>query len=304
VASKAVVACIVGPTACGKNDLALALAVRNPVHVINLDSRQVYRDFPIITSQPTPEEQAVCPHRLYGFLGLTETIHAGRYVELAREAVGEALRQGGLPVLVGGTGMYLRSLRQGLAPIPPIPDGIHSEILKDLERTGPAALHGELERIDPAAAARIHPNDRQRIARALEVYRATGQPISWWREKSHQPPAYDYRLFGLDMDKAELHRRIEWRVEAMLEAGALDEARAARKLCDDPEAPGWTGIGCAEILAHLRGEATLEEASASWSRNTKAYAKRQMTWFRKEPDIQWLPASDIAAAVARVQASL
>lgn len=304
MASQAVVACIIGPTACGKNDLALALAAHEPVQVINLDSRQVYHDFPIITSQPTPDEQAVCPHRLYGFLALTETIHAGRYIDLAREAVDETLQQGGLPVLVGGTGMYLRSLRQGLAPIPPVPDNVHNAVLAELQRVGPAVLHDELERIDPVAAGRIHPNDRQRIARALEVYRATGQSISWWREKKHQAPAYDYRVFGIAMDQEKLHRRIERRVGAMLGAGALDEARAARRLCDDPEAPGWTGIGCAEMLAHLRGEATLEEALALWVRNTKAYAKRQMTWFRKESGVQWLPASDTGTSLERMLSSL
>ncbi|MFW5837892.1 MAG: tRNA (adenosine(37)-N6)-dimethylallyltransferase, partial [Desulfovibrionaceae bacterium] len=141
-----------------------------------------------------------------------------------------------------------------------------------------------------------HPNDRQRIARALEVQRATGRPMSWWREREHQTPDYVFCLLGMSMEQIELHRRIEARVEAMLDAGAVDEARRARRQCDDPEAPGWTGIGCAELMAYLRGESSLEDATSRWIRNTKAYAKRQMTWFRKEPGLRWLPALDLEAA--------
>lgn len=299
--SNPLVLCIVGPTACGKNELALKLAEDRPVSVVNLDSRQVYKDFPIITAQPRGEERKVCPHHLYGFLETTDAIHAGRYVELANEVIAQVLEQQRLPVMVGGTGMYLRSLMQGLAPIPPIPEEVREEVLQELEEKGPQEMHQELAQVDPLTAARVHPNDRQRIARALEVERTTNRPMSWWRERNHKPPPYDFRPVGLAMEQEELNQRIEQRVEAMLETGALDEASRARENCDNPEAPGWTGIGCAELLAHLHGECSLDEAEARWIRNTKAYAKRQMTWFRKEPALEWLPALERVAALERVR---
>jgi tRNA dimethylallyltransferase len=292
------IVCLLGPTGTGKTSAAIAVARRMPASVINFDSRQVYADFPVITAQPDPEEQAACPHLLYGFLPATERMTAARFVELAMEAIEEVRAEGRLPILVGGTGLYLRSLLSGIAPIPEIPDHVRQEVLGRIRREGPQRLHAELERIDPDYAAKIHPNDTQRNARAAEVHLATGHTMTWWHTCSeHTPAPYDALKIGMRIALDDLEPHLARRIDVMLERGALDEAKAAFAKSPDPDAPGWTGIGCAELLAHLRGEMTLDQARAAWVKNTRAYAKRQITWFRKESDIHWFaPGDDEAVA--------
>jgi len=285
--------CLLGPTGTGKTAAAIAVARRMPASVINFDSRQVYADFPIITAQPDQEERAACPHLLYGFLPLTERMTAARFVELAMEAIAGVRDQGRLPILVGGTGLYLRSLLSGMAPIPEIPADIRRAVLERIRAEGPQRLHAELEQADPDYAARIHPNDTQRNARAAEVLLATGRTMTWWHTSSeHTPAPFAALKIGMRLSLDELEPHLAGRVDAMLAAGAVDEATRAHAKCPDPEAPGWTGIGCAEMLAYLRGETTLEQARSLWVRNTRAYAKRQLTWFAKEPGIRWFAPGD------------
>ncbi len=286
--------CLVGPTAAGKTGAALVLAQAFEGTVINADSRQVYADFPIITAQPSAAERAVCPHLLYGFLACHERVSAGRFTAMAREAIATCHAQGRLPMLVGGTGLYVRSLLEGLAPIPAIPSEIGRRLAEACAARGLEALRQELARLDPESAARLHPNDRQRILRALEVVEATGQTLSWWHRRPVPRPRYRVLKLGLRLDMAVLGPRLARRIELMLDAGALEEAHQAMAHCPDPTAPGWSGIGCAELLAHLRGELDLAAATALWLKNTRAYAKRQMTWFRKERDLLWLDASEEA----------
>lgn len=299
------IVCLLGPTGTGKTAAAIAVSRRLPVSVVNFDSRQVYADFPLITAQPDSEEQAACPHLLYGFLPTDEKMTAARFVELATEKIEEVRQEGRLPVLVGGTGMYLRSLLSGIAPIPDIPEEIRQEVLNRVRTEGPQAMHKELQQIDPDYAAKIHPNDTQRNARAAEVYAATGKTMTWWHSHGeHVPAPYTALKIGMTVDLNALKPHLVQRIDAMIQLGALEEAKRAYAACNDPEAPGWTGIGCAELLAHLRGELSLEEAKELWVKNTRAYAKRQITWFNKERDIAWFAPGENEAVADLVQSWL
>jgi tRNA dimethylallyltransferase len=295
---------IVGPTGCGKSAAALAVAGRVPAAVINCDSRQVYRELPILTAQPGPADRAVCPHLLYGFLSCREAMSAARFAGFAAEAVREAVGQGRLPLLVGGTGLYLRTLLLGIAPIPPVPAAVRAEVLERIAQLGPAAAHGLLAEVDPACAARIHPNDRQRIARALEVFAATGRPLSAWQAGQGEAPGFSCLKLGLRVGLAELVPQLARRIGEMLAAGVLAEVERASGACPDPAAPGLSAIGCRELLKHLAGRATLEQAREGWLAATRAYAKRQLTWFRKDAQIEWFAPDAVFALADRVQAWL
>lgn len=279
------VLCLAGPTASGKTALALSLAERLPCEIINTDSRQVFRDFPLICAQPTPSEQAKCPHHLFGFLETSQKINAGQWLNLALKEIRAVLGRGHVPLLVGGTGMYFQVLLHGLAPIPAISKKVKAEVEERLDREGPLALHQELRRLDPEAAAKIHPHDRQRLGRALEVYLETGETLSCWQAKGQSlAQRVQGPLLVLAPERAWLKERIARRITWMMNEGALEEARRAYALCSDPAAPAWSGIGCAELLAHLLGRISLTECLGLWQKNTQAYAKRQMTWFRGRPE--------------------
>lgn len=305
MADKPPIVCMLGPTGTGKTAAAIAVSRRMDASVINFDSRQVYADFPIITAQPDAEEQAACPHLLYGFLPTEEKMNAAKFVELATKTIEDVRAHGRLPILVGGTGMYLKSLLTGIASIPEIPEEIRTSVLERVKREGPQALHVELLETDPAYAAKIHPNDTQRNARAAEVFLATGKNMTWWHTRSeHTPAPYTALKIGMQISLDELEPHLAKRIGIMLDMGALDEAKAAMKTCADPNAPGWTGIGCAELMAYLRQEMTLEEAQYKWVKNTRAYAKRQITWFRKEDDINWFKPGDNEAIADLVESWL
>lgn len=291
--------CILGPTGSGKTGAALALArsfaQQLPVQVINYDSRQVYADFPIVTAQPSAEERALCPHQLYGFLPTSEAMTAARFAELARAEIAGARAAGRLPVLVGGTGLYLRALEQGLADIPPVPGEVRAWVLGRLEREGSAALHTDLAQADPATAARLHPNDTQRISRALEVFLGTGRPLSaWFAEQQQGQTGLELLKIGLSYTLRELEPGLGARIQAMLAAGAVAEVSRAWEKTPDRAAPGYSGIGCPELLAHLLDGLDLIEACQLWLRNTRAYAKRQLTWFAKEQGVRWVRPEGLA----------
>ena len=306
--SAARIACLLGPTGTGKTGTVAAMAALAdtasplPIAVVNFDSRQVYRDFPIITAQPTPEERAVCPHLLYGFLETDRTITAAAFTDMAHEAIVKVAAMGRLPVLVGGTGLYLKALLQGLAPIPDVPADIHEATVAEVREKGAPALHRDLAAVDPVTAERLHPNDTQRIARALEVFRASGHPLSHWHTLEHPKADYDALKLGIRLDLDELTPKLAARIDEMLAMGAVDEARRALEICPDPEAPGWTGIGCAELGAYLRGDIDLERARYLWTRNTRAYAKRQITWCRKERGMHWFAPGEPERVAAFVRA--
>ncbi len=294
--------CLIGPTGTGKSSSALRVAQRFGGEVVNFDSRQVYLDVPITTDQPGPEVRRQVPHWLYGFLQSREKLDAGGYAEHAEEVMHGIARRGGIPVLTGGTGLYLQALLYGLAPIPEIPESLRERVLAEYNEYGPEAAHSRLAEIDPETARAVSPRDRQRVARALEVFEHTGRSISWW-QKRHQrsSPRHEALKIGMSQDRQQLKRDLARRIEAMLEQGAVEEVRAAWNRCPDSSAPVWTGIGCRELLAYIWGRMELEEAKREWIKRTWNYAKRQLTWFRRDGDIHWVTpgnAEDIEKRVA------
>lgn len=289
--------CVPGPTGAGKTGAGIALAKALDGEVINFDSRQIYKDFPIITAQPSVEEQAQCPHLLYGFAGTDVNFGAAAFSELALQAIDDVRKRGKLPILVGGTGLYLNAILRPLAPIPDIPDDIRFGIREECERIGPNPLHERLTATDPRLAARLHPNDKQRIMRGLEVYAATGKPLSDWHAETAEARDFHVLKMGVGMELPDLTPFLYKRIEIMLEAGAVDEAREAMRINDNRKAPGWTGIGCAELYSYLKGEIDMEECKSLWGKNTRAYAKRQWTWFRSDKEIYWFEPGEHAAMI-------
>jgi tRNA dimethylallyltransferase len=275
---------IAGPTASGKSALALAVAERIDGVVVNTDSMQVYRDLAIITARPDAAEMARVPHLLYGHVDAAENYSAGRFVQDAAAALQLARTKSRIPVFTGGSGLYFKALTSGLAAIPPVPPVIREAVRARLEASGPAALHQELARRDPATAAQLRPADRARIARALEVVEATGRSIADWRCEGLPPlldPACTAKIF-LAPDRADLYRRIDARFDAMLSAGALDEVRALAARNLDPLLPAMKAHGVPWLIRHLTGEMSLAAAAEEAKKDTRHYAKRQFTWFRHQ----------------------
>ena len=272
-----------GPTASGKSPLALALARAHDGVVINADSMQVYRDLAILTARPSPADEAMAPHRLFGFVDAARRCSVGIWLEAARAEAEAASEAGRLPILVGGTGLYLADFLRGLSPMPDVPEAIRATLTRRMEEEGSAALHVELATLDPDSAARLAPGDRQRIQRALEVVVATGEPLSSWQRRPRSGgwsgPALQ---IWLDPARDALYAACDRRFGAMLEAGALDEVRAlaARDLA--PELPAMRALGVPELIAHLTGALSLEEAATRARTATRQYAKRQTTWFRHQ----------------------
>lgn len=296
--------CLAGATGTGKTAAALALAEALGGGVINFDSRQVYAGLGIVTAQPTPAERAVCPHALYGYLPVSVPVRAGAFAgEILAQA--RAYREGGLvPILVGGTGLYLKSLVDGLAPIPDIDPRVREAVTGECAALGSPALHARLLEVDPDYAARIHPNDPQRICRALEVFAATGRTLTWWHAQTRRPQGLRVLKIGLRTDLAVLTPRLERRIGLMLDAGALEEVRLAYEGCPDRAAPGFSGIGCPELLAVLLDGLDMAQARADWLRSTRAYAKRQLTWFAKEAGMDWHDPQDTAGMIAAARSFL
>ena len=290
---------IVGPTGVGKSDLALRLAEENRGAIVSADSRQIYRDFDIGTAKPTPEELARAPHDMIGCVDPTYTYTVAEFQAEARQAIARRREQGYLPFLVGGTGLYVRAVLDGLT-IPPVPpDPAFRESLAEVKD-----LHARLAEVDPASAERLHPNDRVRIVRALEVLHHTGKPIGDFQHTA--PCPYRLLYLGLGAPRALLYERIDARVLKMVEAGFLEEVQG---LADTYgwDMPLMRTLGYAEMGAYLRGEMSRDEAIALMAQHTRNYAKRQLTWFRADRRIHWLvrqSGDDLDARVAEAQALL
>jgi len=284
--------CITGPTACGKTDLALALAEQFPLEVISVDSAMVYRGMDIGTAKPSPDILAGVPHHLVDILEPTESYSAGRFTADAREAVEGIRSRGRLPILVGGTLLYLRALRDGLASLPRANPAIRRRLDREAELFGWEGLYRRLEKVDPAAAGRISPKDRQRIQRALEVYELTGEPISALQSRERLEPGMPVRAVALvPLDQGRLAERIERRFDAMVEAGFVDEVRALRERGDlDPAMPSMRTIGYRQVWSHLDGDCDWPEARGKAIAATRQLAKRQLTWLRSDKATRQLPA--------------
>ncbi len=279
---------LMGPTASGKTALACALHDALPCRLISVDSAQVYRGMDIGTAKPSAEELQRWPHRLIDIREPWEPYSAADFRTDALREMAQAHAEGRLPVLVGGTMLYFRSLRQGLAPMPSADAALRQRLQAALENEGAQALHQRLATVDPQAAARIHPNDPQRLLRALEVYEATGQPISQWQRHAPSPPkGWRFRVAVVSpAERAWLHQRIEQRIDSMLAQGLVDEVT---RLKADPrmhlELPSMRAVGYRQVWQHLQGELDAQEMRQRLLYATRQLAKRQWTWLRKEsPD--------------------
>jgi tRNA dimethylallyltransferase len=279
------VALIAGPTASGKTALALWLGQRHDVMIVNADSAQVYRHLPILSAQPSAAEMARTPHRLFGYLDGQVTCSAGRWAADAKGAIEEAHRSGRLPVLVGGTGLYLRTLLYGIAPVPEIDVDVRSQI----RALATADAYAELIDLDPAVAFSLKPQDDSRIKRALEVIRSTGRSIADWRRAKVGGIAPYVALHPLILlpPRDWLYQRCNLRFEMMIDGGAVAEVEALLKLPLPTDSPVLRAIGVPEIAAMLSGEINRTEAVGRGQAATRQYAKRQYTWFRNQPPADW-----------------
>lgn len=274
---------IAGPTASGKSGLALRIAAEFGGVVINADSMQVYDALPILTARPGSEDQARAPHRLYGVLPPSEVCSAARWSEMAAAEMAAAWDAGKLPILTGGTGLYLRSVMEGLSPIPDIPDGIRTGARDRLAEMGNDAFHAALAKRDPEMARRLEVGDSQRMARAWEVIEATGRSLAQWQDEPRRGGVAAHWLsIALLPERSRLYQACDGRFKAMMAAGALDEVRAFERLGLGPDLPIAKALGRRELAAHLRGEAGLDAAVTAAQQSTRNYAKRQLTWFRHQ----------------------
>ncbi len=283
---------VCGPTAVGKTALALELAEYFDGEILSADSRQVYRLMDVGTAKPTSEEQQRVRHHLIDVVWPDEEFHAARFVSLAEEVISGICQRNKRPFLVGGTGLYIRALTEGLLAAPSADPELRRDLHARAEREGSASLHKELARVDPVSADRLHPNDLLRIVRALEVYEQSGLTLSALQDK-HGFRSTPYRTLkiGLNLERDELYRRIGQRAEIMFEQGLMEEAEVLLQSGYDPDLKTLRTIGYRQAFALLRQKMTREEAIDDLKRSTRRYAKQQLTWFRKDKSIIWLESS-------------
>lgn len=278
---------IAGPTASGKSALASRIAREHDGVVVNTDSMQVYADLRVLTARPDPAEEAAVPHRLYGHVDGATNYSLGHFARDAAGLLGEL--DGRLPVFVGGTGLYFKALEQGFSELPPVPEEIRAEIRVQAEGRATEALHADLAQRDPEGAARLRPSDRMRVMRALEILAATGRPIASFYGDPVPGPLAGRKLHKLFLapDRALLRERIDARFRTMMAAGALNEVAALHERRLDPMLPVMRAHGVPGLIAHLDGSVSLEDAIVRGQADTRAYAKRQFTWFRHQMGDAW-----------------
>ena len=283
---KPLLLCIMGPTAAGKTDLAIALAEALGGELVSVDSALVYRGLDIGSAKPD------YPHHLMDIRDPAQSYSAADFAADASRVVAEIVGRGRTPILVGGTMLYFRAFLEGLAPMPPSDPALRAQLAAEAARDGWPALHARLQAVDPVAAAAIHPRHSQRISRALEVFLVSGVPLSDWHQQSAESPAARYRVVQLAVcprERAELHRRIEVRFKRMLEQGFLREVLLLHGRSDlGPDLPAIRAVGYRQLWSHLDGESSLEEAVAQGIAASRQLAKRQLTWLRKWPGLYWL----------------
>lgn len=284
---------ICGPTAVGKTAAAVVLAARIGAEIIAADSRTIYRFMDIGTAKPTPEQRRAVPHHLLDVADPDEVVTLATYRRLAEATIAEVRGRGRLPLLVGGTGLYIRAVVNGFAipEVPPDPE-LRRRLEAD-EHEAPGTLHARLATVDPRAAARIHPRNTRRLIRALEVHERTGVPISTLQGRADAVGAVTQ--IGLTMDRQALYRKIDARVDGQIAAGLVQEVRDLLARGYAPTLPAMLGLGYKELVGVVEGTVPLEEAVARLRRNTRGFAKRQYTWFRRDPRIAWLAVDGMSA---------
>ena len=285
--------CIVGPTAVGKTEIAIQLAQHLDAEIVSLDSRQIYRGMDIGTAKPTPDQRGAVPHYLIDCVDVDQPFSVAEYQRLGDTAIEEIRERNKRAMAVGGAGLYFRGLIDGLFDGPGADMEIRTKLQREAEEHGNVALHERLRRCDPETANRVHPNNRVKVIRALEVYELTGKPISalqgqWKRNK----PRYPFRAFGLNMPREVLYRRIEERVDQMVEAGLIEEVEWLLDQGYSRNCVAMQSFGYKELIDHLDGKRTLNEAITLLKQNTRRFAKRQLTWFRNDPRIEWIDISE------------
>jgi len=292
------IAAFVGPTASGKSDLATEVAKTLGGAVVCMDAMQVYRRMDIGTAKPDRQDQRRVPHYMLDVVEPHEAYSVAAYARAARLAIGEIHNQGRLPVLCGGTGLYLRALRQPLTfGHTPGDEAIRARWQRLAEAEGADAVHARLLEADPASARRLHPNDLRRVIRALEVYEITGRPFSAQALPAEADSPYRFALFGLLWQREALYARIDARVDRMLAQGLAEEVRGLLASGVSQKAQSMQGLGYKELVPWMMGETPYQEAVDTLKRRTRNYAKRQMTWFRREPGIRWLPGGEDPASL-------
>lgn len=295
---------IVGPTAVGKTRLSLGLAQELDGEIISADSRQVYRGMDIGTAKPTPQERALVPHHLIDVAAPNEAFTLAQYQELAYQAIDDVLARGQVPFLVGGTGQYVTAVVEGWG-IPRVPpnEELRAELYRQAEVEGTEALHARLREVDPAAAQRIDYRNVRRVVRALEVYLETGQPISELQRK--KPPPYGILQLGLTLEREELYRRIDQRVDRMIEGGLVEEVRGLVERGYSYDLPAMSGLGYQQIGRYLRGEVSLEEAIQLIKHHTHRFVRHQYNWFSLDDEnIRWFDVvGDAYGEIERLVAS-
>jgi tRNA dimethylallyltransferase len=280
---------LLGPTAVGKSRIAVQVAKRFDTDVLTADSRQVYRGMDIGTDKPTIEERQGVPHRLLDLADPDEAFNTGWYRQAALAEIDRLYAMGQLPFVVGGTGLYIRTLVRGLCSAPQADPHVRAELMKISREQGRDRLYAELVRVDPDTAARLHPNDEVKVMRALEVHRLSGQPMSaMHRQHGFQEAAFSMLLIGLQRPKEMLYGRIEKRIDWQLAHGMVEETRVLLDRGYGRHLGAMKGLGYRQVSAYLAGECDYAEMVRRFKRDTRHFAKRQMTWFRKEPGVVWL----------------
>ena len=283
---------ITGPTAVGKTAVSLEVAERLNAEIISVDSRQVYEELTIGTAKPSPSAQRRVPHHFVGERSLHEPFSAGAYAKAANDRIRAVLARGRRPLVVGGATLYLHALQYGLADIPDVDDEVRERLNQRLESEGQEALYEELKQVDPKQAAETDPTKTQKVIRALEVYHGTGKTLSHYYENQPEPP-FDYVTVVLNRDREKLYDRINQRVDQMLDAGLLEEVRDVMNIDGvQLDEPPLSTIGYREPIQHLKGDIDYDEMVRLVKRNTRRYAKRQLTWFRRYDEYHWRAAPE------------
>lgn len=289
---------LIGPTAVGKTELSIDIAKHFDCEIISGDSMQIYRGMDIGTAKITEEEMAGIPHHLIDIKDPDEGFSVAEFQELVREKVTEITGRGRLPFIVGGTGLYIQAVLYDYefpeASYDPV---LREKLMEEADKKGIAPFYEKLMEIDPESAKKIHPNNKRRVIRALEIYYTTGETMSAINARQKSAPVYDCLILGLTMDREKLYERINTRVDVMMEKGLLEEAKKLYDM-DLGDVPATQAIGYKELFAYFAGELSLEEAVEQLKRNTRRFAKRQLTWFKNKLPVEWV---DVTGGAGRVE---